>query len=116
MDPITHKECLRLIGQLCVQYGLPAGDPCWIGAKIGSYIESPLEEAIYKYRNVFANQQKLVKEWNSYRNQPGLEKRINLIRIEIQSYQPELNQLYKIISSYHTPDTRIDIDRRCYEK
>jgi hypothetical protein len=28
---------LELIGCICVQYNLPAGDPCWLAAKIGSY-------------------------------------------------------------------------------
>jgi len=35
---MASKQELRVIGEISVQYRLPAGDPCWISEKIGSYI------------------------------------------------------------------------------
>jgi hypothetical protein len=32
------KESICLIGRICVQYRLPAGDPCWMAKMIGSYV------------------------------------------------------------------------------
>jgi hypothetical protein len=32
---------LRLIGRIAVQEGLPAGDPCWVAALIGSFVGKP---------------------------------------------------------------------------
>ena len=33
--------CVRLIGAIVVQNKLPAGDPCWIAARIGEYVGHP---------------------------------------------------------------------------
>jgi hypothetical protein len=122
MDRKTYNETLRLVGKIAVQYKLPAGDPCWISKEICSYIDSPLRDTIKEYRVLFRMQQKLVREWNSYINykkypstNPVYKQRINLIDNEIHNFQPELIRLYKIISSYHTVDNRIEIDRQCYE-
>lgn len=35
---MASKQELRVIGEISVQYRLPAGDPCWISEKIGSYV------------------------------------------------------------------------------
>lgn len=35
------RESLRLIGRVCVQHELPAGDPPWLAAHIGSYVGKP---------------------------------------------------------------------------
>ena len=32
------KQSIHLIGRICVQYRLPAGDPCWMAKMIGSYV------------------------------------------------------------------------------
>lgn len=32
---ILHK--INLIGAICVQYGLPSGDPCWMAKNIADY-------------------------------------------------------------------------------
>ena len=32
---------LQIIGEICVQYNLPAGDPCWMAAMIGTYLVKP---------------------------------------------------------------------------
>jgi len=34
---MASKESLRLIGAICVQNRLPAGDPCWIAEHIGNF-------------------------------------------------------------------------------
>jgi len=34
-DIVLNK--IRLIAMICVQYKLPAGDPCWMGKNIASY-------------------------------------------------------------------------------
>jgi hypothetical protein len=36
-----QKERLRLIGRIVVQEQLPAGDPCWMAAWIGSFVGLP---------------------------------------------------------------------------
>jgi len=33
----AHLMSLRLIGSICVQYNLPAGNPCWMAANIANY-------------------------------------------------------------------------------
>ena len=35
---MASRQSLRVIGELAVQYGLPAGDPCWISRMIGEYL------------------------------------------------------------------------------
>jgi len=32
------KKSIRIIGYICVQYKLPAGDPCWMAKMIGSFV------------------------------------------------------------------------------
>ena len=122
MDLQTYKELLRLVGKIAVQYNLPSGDPCWISKKICSYVGSHLDDTIIKYRHVRKNHKKLVEEWKLIIKEYCLlkaedyskQRKISLIAHKLSTYKPESNRLYKIISSYHTPDTRIDIDRRCY--
>ena len=131
MDLLTHKECLRLIGQICVQYGLPAGDPCWIAANIGSYIESPLEEAIYKYRLLRAQRDDRIRAWESLirpyngfphnerveiLNHPILKAKITAIDKEIRKNYPSIQEAARVVTSYFTTANRLDIERRCYEK
>jgi len=33
-----HRENVKLIGRICVQYNLPAGDPCWLAEHIGKFV------------------------------------------------------------------------------
>jgi len=33
-----HRENVQLIGRICVQYNLPAGDPCWLAEHIGKFV------------------------------------------------------------------------------
>ncbi len=37
-----------LIGKICLRNNLPAGDPCWMAAKIGSYVGCPLPLDTFK--------------------------------------------------------------------
>lgn len=36
-------QSLKVIGEICVQYDLPAGDPCWMAKMIGSYADWRVE-------------------------------------------------------------------------
>lgn len=38
---VEHLYGLMVIGRICVQYKLPAGDPCWMARMIGSYADAP---------------------------------------------------------------------------
>jgi len=33
-----HLKSIRLIGSICIQNNLPAGNPCWIAKKIADYL------------------------------------------------------------------------------
>ena len=35
---IKFMQRANLVGRICVQYNLPAGDPCWMSEKIMSYV------------------------------------------------------------------------------
>jgi hypothetical protein len=35
---MLYYEKVRLIGYICVQYNLPAGDPCWLAEYISSFV------------------------------------------------------------------------------
>lgn len=36
-------QSLKVIGEICVQYNLPAGDPCWMAEMIGTYADWRVE-------------------------------------------------------------------------
>jgi hypothetical protein len=48
----AYIEGLRLIGAVCVQYNLPAGDPCWLAMKICGYLEAPSVRARQIYKSL----------------------------------------------------------------
>jgi len=33
-----YYQQVQLIGRICFQYNLPAGDPCWLAKYIGSFV------------------------------------------------------------------------------
>jgi hypothetical protein len=35
---VEHLYALMIIGRICVQNDLPAGDPCWMAKFIGSFV------------------------------------------------------------------------------
>jgi hypothetical protein len=47
---VEHVYGLMLLGRICVQNKLPAGDPCWMARMIGSYADAPDGTGGYYYR------------------------------------------------------------------
>lgn len=35
---MLYYQQIQLIGRICVQYGLPAGDPCWMAEHISKFV------------------------------------------------------------------------------
>jgi hypothetical protein len=122
MDCKSYKETLHLVGKIVIQFGLPSGDPCWIAKFICSYIDSPLESLIKQHRHAYdqlayASDKRLlvIKNEPQTAEQSHLrQKAIHLTDKLIAHYKPLRAKLYDIIATYHTPETRNDIELRCF--
>jgi hypothetical protein len=124
-----NKEVLRLIGKIAVQYRLPAGDPCWIAAKIGTCLPTPLDTAIKNYRRCrmayrFAhrNYESVMKPYNGYAdvirtrllNEPATKERIRWAEGILEPAYYNLTAAAVVVRGYMTPENQEDIDNACY--
>jgi hypothetical protein len=106
-----------VIGEICVQYKLPAGDPCWISEKIGSYVGTPLEEAIdnhelllYNTRIEVKELEELINQYHKYSRHLHVHK---MVKAKTDALKREVEEAADIVRSYITPENRDYVKERC---
>jgi hypothetical protein len=128
-EDLDNREALRLIGKIVVQYGLPAGDPCWIAENIGRCLPTPLDMAIKKfrkarmaYRFAMCNYDSLIKPYNGYAdviriellNEPNTKEKIREAEKIVLKAFYDYTAMSAVISGYKTPENGEEIEAACY--
>ena len=131
MDRNSRRECMRLIGRICVQYNLPAGDPCWMAETIGRFVTSPLEEAIECFRESRSEHQAAVEQsesltrpyngqrWAVYqeilRAEP-LKSELAALDVVIDRLNNEYSAARSVLRKFITLENEKYVTRRAYQK